>query len=412
MFSFLYSTKFGFAGLLSAIGSQQNTSSAIAFLVAIGGISFITFFHELGHYIFARLFNVKVAEFSIGFGSVSWFPTFRDKNGTLWKFGPIPFGGYVGILTEPSDEGKVIEEERGVLVNFEKEKDDMPEIKGIYLKDCNKFNTIIISFAGPLFNFILSFFLIFFIVVKFGKMTTIMEYDKDTTHFVQGDVVSRINSVQPYNGMHLKHMLLEKNSTATVIRDGYRLIDIISPTVEEIELGKLKQKIFQDKKFDLKDSLSFSFDFVRVISWISVKNYIKLFTSFSKKDASKISGPIGIIRSLIDSAKKGEVPLFIHQIAFISILIGVFNLIPIPPLDGGQIIFTILRMIFGDLWILSYIFNRIGITVAILLLGLSVFADFRAPAIRIKDFVQEKIAHLTSKNKKTCSHCTKCKTCN
>ena len=382
-----------------------------SFLFAIGGISFVTFFHELGHYVFARLFNVKVAEFSIGFGNVSWFPKFKDKNGTVWKFGPIPFGGYVGILTE-STEDRVIMEDMG-LINFEKEvKEDVSEIKGIYLKDCNKFKSILISFAGPLFNLLLSFLIVFFIVFRFGKPALIIKYKKDTTHFLENDVISRINGVEPFNSYHFSYLLKQSNPKLTLIRKEYSIIETKLPSLEELRLVDLEQKVLPDRRGNLLESAAFSAEFTKLMSKISIQNYAKLLFPFNRKEKLKISGPIGIIRALINTIQKNEMALFFHQIALISILIGIFNLIPIPPLDGGHILFTFIEIIFGKSAVMQNIFNKMGFFVAIFLIGITFFADLKNPVAKLVEFVIGGITRRSARKKitptdKNCESCSK-----
>ena len=391
--------------------SAQSMSFVKALLIAIGGISFVTFFHELGHYVFARLFNVKVAEFSIGFGDVSWFPKFKDKNGTVWKFGPIPFGGYVGILTE-STEDRVLMEDMG-LVNFEKEvKQDVSEIKGIYLKDCNKFKTILISFSGPLFNLILSFFIVFFIVFRFGKPSLIVKYKNDTTHFLENDLISRINGVEPFNVYHFSYLLKQNNPKLTLIRKEYSIVETKLSSLEELKLANLEQKILPDRRGNFLESAAFSAQFTKIMSQVSIQNYAKLLFPFNRKEKLKISGPIGIIKSLINTIQKDEIAIFFHQIALISILIGIFNLIPIPPLDGGHILFTFIQIIFGKSTIMQNIFNRMGFFVTIFLIGITFFADLKNPVIRLVEFVIGATIGKFAKRKidlrdKNCEFCSK-----
>ncbi|MDR2008139.1 MAG: site-2 protease family protein, partial [Alphaproteobacteria bacterium] len=107
-------------------------------------ISVLVFVHELGHYLFAKMFKVKVESFSIGFGKELFGWT--DKSGTRWKIAPIPFGGYVKM------KGEMIETENSATESDS----DAFQSKALWQK-------FLIVLAGPLFNLIFPIFILFFI---------------------------------------------------------------------------------------------------------------------------------------------------------------------------------------------------------------------------------------------------------
>ena len=122
--------------------------SLLAFLIILTPIVFV---HELGHFIFARLFGVEVEKFSIGFGPVLFF--FHDKNKTKWQIAAIPIGGFVKM--------------KGELSVAETNASNC-EIGSFQL--ANPFQRLLIVFGGPLFNFLLTIVLIAGIYLFFGKV--------------------------------------------------------------------------------------------------------------------------------------------------------------------------------------------------------------------------------------------------
>ena len=105
-------------------------------------ITFLVYFHELGHYLIARLFKVSVEKFSIGFGKP--LHQWKTKNGTIWSLGRIPLGGYVKF-SEIDNEKNII---NSYITNGNK-----------YFNTIPVFQRILVVLAGPLFNFILAIFI-------------------------------------------------------------------------------------------------------------------------------------------------------------------------------------------------------------------------------------------------------------
>ena len=127
-------------------------------LFAILGLSFLIFFHELGHFLFARLFGVRVLVFSIGFGKKL---ITKQCKGTEYTLSLIPLGGYVklkGETTKDSISKDSNEIESSVSSQYDKDS----------LLSKHPFQRILILLAGPLFNFILAFFIYIIIFAKGG----------------------------------------------------------------------------------------------------------------------------------------------------------------------------------------------------------------------------------------------------
>jgi RIP metalloprotease RseP len=117
-----------------------------------------------------------------------------------------------------------------------------------------------------------------------------------------------------------------------------------------------------------------SFNFVKTMFNVHLYSYINIIKNIGKKSV-KLSGPIGMIRQAAENTAKG-VPYFLTYLGIISIVVGVFNLLPIPPLDGGHILFTFIEIVFGESKLLEDIFRKFAISIVYLLIGLTLFADF------------------------------------
>ncbi len=119
----------------------------------IAVLSFLVYFHELGHYSVARFFNVAVERFSVGFGKPIW--QWTAKNGTKWSIGRIPLGGYVKFLGDASGasnpDAEVLE---AIKVNLEAQDSEISVEDIFHFKPL--YQRALIILAGPVFNFILA----------------------------------------------------------------------------------------------------------------------------------------------------------------------------------------------------------------------------------------------------------------
>ena len=158
--------------------------SLLAFLIILTPIVFV---HELGHFIFARLFGVEVEKFSIGFGPVLFF--FHDKNKTKWQIAAIPIGGFVKLKGELSVAGT---------------NSNNCEIGSFQL--ANPYQRLLIVFGRPLFNFLLTIALIAGIYLFFGKVEisntingVVESSPADNAGIITDDKIISINGIKVKN---------------------------------------------------------------------------------------------------------------------------------------------------------------------------------------------------------------------
>ena len=313
----------------------------------------IIMLHESGHFLFAKLFHVKVEEFSFGMGPKLWS---RIKRGTQYTIRAFPIGGYVAMEGEDdAGSGAVVREK---IVSA---------AEGSPLYEKPAWQRFIIMAAGAMTGLI--------------GTTTVAVFDEDSVsaNYLQaGDEIIKVNGYNTrFYGDATFQMLRDQDGTIdfTLIRDG-EVMEVTVPFRTE-ELSDGITGMHMDFKF-LGEPVNFSntityawhwtFSLVKQV-WYSV---IDVFTG--RYGLQAISGPVGTA-TIISQASSQGLRSFLLLVAYITINVGVFNLLPLPALDGGRILFVLIEMILRrpvplrfEAWV-----HRIGI---ILLLGLIAIVTF------------------------------------
>jgi regulator of sigma E protease len=302
----------------------------IAFLLVFGGVVFI---HELGHFLFAKLFNIEVSEFALGFG-----PKLISKKigETRYRINIIPLGGYVKIAGMDHDDS---EDQRSF--NF----------KPLWQR-------FLVIFTGPLMNFVLAFLLFFLVFLNTGVPSgTVVELGKLQPNspailagLQSGDQVISING-QKVLGLREMIGTIESNPgqelSFQVERQG-RLIEIsVIPRADsETGLGKINAEIMEKpvlKKIGIvpafKHGITWTFQVVVVI----INGLREMITG---KMAPDFTGPLGIAQLAGEAARSGFADL-LWLAAVLSVNLGLFNLLPIPALDGGRLLFFVFEFVRG-----------------------------------------------------------------
>lgn len=289
----------------------------------------IIFIHELGHFVTAKLFGVTVNEFSVGMGPR--LGGFR-RGGTDYSLRALPLGGYVKLEGEDG------------------ESEDTNAF-------CNKprYARLIVLAAGAFMNFVLGF-LLFAIIMSCAasfatnKVGTVLENSAFADAGIQvGDEIiamhgdSYSTKVRTYNDITY-FMYKNSNNSAEIIfrRDGAEFGVVTAPKYSD-ENGRYLlgfKPMPEDKTFFgvLKYTWYQSLFVIKVVLF-SFVDLIK-----GSVPASDISGPVGIVGEIGNAARNGILSL-INLAALISLNLGVVNLLPLPALDGGRILFVLIEMI-------------------------------------------------------------------
>ena len=322
------------AYLAQLAGLFQNV-----FFILLGflGIGFLIGFHELGHFIFAKLFNVRVPSFSLGFG-----PRLISKKigETEFCISALPFGGYVEIAGS-AEIGQG--EQKDALATDERSF----AVKPLYQK-------LGIMFGGIFFNLIFAYaamILLFFTGIPktpFIPNTIISVVQADSAAqkgaLKPGDRIISINNENVENNVQKLQQTVEplalKEVSIVIDRGGEIITKSIIIGVKNGEPGQTGT-LGVEVDFTPTPAHSFKDAVIEGIkacnSWI--KKTIQGFSQlFSRKGLGKVGGPLMIISMTVKSAAIGW-QIYLLLLAIISINLAVLNLIPLPILDGGQIAF-------------------------------------------------------------------------
>lgn len=307
----------------------------LVYMIIILGI--IVFIHEFGHFLFAKKAGIYVYEFSLGMGP-RIFKFNRKNDETEYSLRLFPIGGFVRMAGE---EGELDE--------------DIPEEKRMQSKTwMERFLTVI---AGIMFNFILAI-IVFFIVGLMNGASQNKPYISAVSDGMNSDLVNVGDKIIGINGKKvvftdvfiLEVQLNNGKPLNLTVRDASgNEKDVILNPIEVNEDGHTNYKYGIGLGDDVKTGVfaSIKYAFVKFISLIvqMILVIVNLFTG--KLGLSSLSGPIGIFNVVGESAKAGFVDL-IYLLGFISLNVGFMNLLPIPALDGGRILFLIVEKIKGS----------------------------------------------------------------
>lgn len=309
----------------------------ITFLLVL---SFLVFFHELGHFLAARYFGVKVHVFSIGFGKQLFA---KEWKGTTWQFALIPLGGYVRMKGQ-DDTKPGIEEQGNDSYNTKK-----------------PWQRIVILFAGPFANFILAAVLYFFIAIlgasalapQVGKV--LENSPAQQAGILANDKILKINNTEITTWNDIGKVIVNTQGPLKFYlkRDDKYFAKTINPYISDSE-NMFKEKIKKRMigispsgkiiNLDLSfgESLIFAYEKTIFASTMIFQGVQKLIQGIIP--SSEIGGVITIGKVISDASESSIIAL-LSITALISVNLGVLNLLPIPALDGGHIMFNLYEMI-------------------------------------------------------------------
>ena len=297
----------------------------------------IVFIHEFGHYLFARIFKAQVTDFSIGFGKPIF--QFTDKNNTIWKICPIPLGGYVKIKGLDSVFQKNSNQEQGSFQSLK-----------LYQK-------IFILLAGSVFNILSAWIALFCIFFFFGIANflpiigTVMDNSAAQENDLRvNDVIISVNNVQVDEFSDIPRALgNDKFISLLLDRDG-QLIEKSFELKFNKEINRYVIGISTNSdpiidKFNFNKSLQNSLVFIPTYYGASLNFLKKSYDDNTLGD--QLAGPVGIVK-MADQMMLDKIRGVIFLFIVISLFVGIFNLLPIPLLDGGHIVYFIISKIFSN----------------------------------------------------------------
>ena len=295
--------------------------TAIAAIIVFGLLIGV---HEAGHLIAAKLNKVEVTEFAIGMGPKLF--SFQGKE-TLYSLRLIPIGGYCKLTGE--------DESIDSPVSFSAKK---------------PLQRISILAAGAIMNLILSFVALVILFAPNEKISTtyVENVLENAPAYSQGlkagDKIVKLNSTNVNIDSDVSFFLYrngDKPVDVTVKRGDEKVVLNITPYSEngDYYIGYKPQSVDNN----ILETLKYSFHFEVFTSKVVILTIADLFTgTASVKDTS---GPVGIVSEIGKAAHNGFRNV-LYLLALISVNLGLFNLIPLPALDGGRILFVLIEFIF------------------------------------------------------------------
>ena len=294
--------------------------NALKIIVMLG---FLVLIHEGGHFLIAKLFKVRVNEFAIGFGPTIFT---KEKGETKYALRLIPLGGFVSLEGE----------------------EEYSEVEGSFSKVSIPKKIAIVS-AGALVNIIFGLLVYFIIVTALGNFYsttvdyTIDNYAAQNYGILSGDKIIKINNKEVTTRNDVTKLLEKENGKSvgiTLIRDGKELEIQLQPTAIQEDgstyyyLGIVFQKVenhfWSNIYYGLIDTKDFSLSIV--------DNLKDLFSGGVSVD--QMVGIVGISDIVVSTNGIYE---YVYIVALISLSLGVTNLLPLPPLDGGKIVIYIIE---------------------------------------------------------------------
>lgn len=308
----------------------------LTIIFAILFFSVIIFVHEFGHFITARIFGVRVHEFSIGMGPSLW--SRNGKSGTLYSIRCIPVGGFCQMEGEDGDS-------------------DSPDS----FSSKSKFARFVILASGAFMNIVLGFVISLIVVLMTMEggipTTTVKEVVSDAPayeYIKPGDKITEINgrSVNIYQELSFALSLSEGETfDAKIKRDGetIELNDIKLHKMEEngVEYSLVGVVCNIDKPgvFGVLRESFFQTVYMGKVVFLSLGMLLQ-----GEAKMTDLSGPVGVVGQMENavSSSGGGLLGFINLLflaGFISVNIGIMNLLPFPALDGGRIFFILVELV-------------------------------------------------------------------
>lgn len=330
-----------------------NPGIILTLVAFIGGFSILVFIHEWGHYIVGRMFKVRVEVFSIGFGKEIW--GYTAKSGTRWRLSLIPLGGYVKFFGDASAASNPGEHVSDLT---EEEKQDCLHYKPLWQR-------ALVVLAGPMINLIVPVFVFAGFALTYG--TAVFEPNialvqkesaAEKAGLLAGDRILEIDGqkIDRFNDMvrivqmnpHVKlSFVVERQSQGTlnldVVPGAKYMVDRFD---RKHAIGLLGVQAEQGKRIDHGILSAMSEGFYKTGDAIR-----RMLTGMQQlvlgmRSIKEMSGPVGIAAMAGEAASYG-IENFILFMSMISLSLGIMNLMPIPVLDGGHLMFYALEAIKG-----------------------------------------------------------------
>jgi regulator of sigma E protease len=349
-------------------------------------ITLVVFFHELGHFVVARLCGVKVEAFSIGFGREIF--GFTDRKGTRWKVAWVPLGGYVKFLGDADVSSRP---DQNVMQEYEAKRiaGEHAESEPLHLKPV--WQRALVAAAGPIANFILAIVIFAAVTLVNGKPAAPPIVDSvmsgspaEMAGLKAGDVIVRVGNIAVHDFADLQRIVAASPGSQvqlTIIRNRREMaINVTPSTVQTPDAAGVNHPV---GRIGIRDAtvgvgVLEAFSGGASQTWYVVAqtgSYVAQIVT-GRQSPDQLHGIIGIAAVSYEAARVGFVTL-LGLAGLMSVSIGLVNLLPIPVLDGGHLLYYGFEAVRGKPLgeRAQEVGFRIGLAFVLSLLLLSLFND-------------------------------------
>ena len=312
-------------------------NSVVSFILVLGLLIFV---HELGHFLFAKLFGVRVLKFSLGFGPRVFGRVWGE---TEYLISAFPLGGYVKMFGENPDEQEASANERAVSFAHKR-----------------VWERFLIIFAGPLFNLLFAVLLFFLIFLAMGlpesrDTTRIGQVNPDSPAAVAGllagDEILAIDGQEISGWQEVLEGVKESGGHSlelSLLRDGSQLTLTVTPALDEVKnifgeaveerylIGIVKADELAYRRIGPIEALSAAASQTWLYISLTCLGLLKIIQQVVP--ASELGGPILIAQLAGQQLQAGWINL-LYFMGLLSVNLGILNLLPVPVLDGGHLVF-------------------------------------------------------------------------
>ncbi|MBO5790138.1 MAG: site-2 protease family protein [Clostridia bacterium] len=306
-------------------------------LIALLVFGFLILIHEFGHYLTARIFGVKIHEFAIGMGpKLVWYQS--KKTDIVYSLRLFPIGGYVSMLGE-NEEAEGEDSERS-------------------LANKPAWQRLIVNAAGAAMNLFFGFLLLAILTTQMNLGTTTIAAFREPENGVVssadsglavGDTILRVNGKR----VHIADQLLYR-----IMHDGTEPVELLVRRGDQeltltVTFPQVKEsgQVFGDADFIVRAEADHGIGttakhaFYKSVYMVQMiwESLFDLLTGRYTFEA--VTGPVGTTTVISDMAKTGGAFAVFYVAVVISINLGIFNLLPLPALDGGHILLILIEMV-------------------------------------------------------------------
>ena len=337
--------------MLDAIASIFSTDGLLIGTIVpfLFVLTVVVFVHEMGHYLVGRWCGIGVTDFSIGFGPE--LVGFNDRRGTRWKLCAVPLGGYVKFVGDMNASSTPDAEAESKLSDAQRK---------VAFHNQAVWKRAATVFAGPLFNFLLTIVVLAVLFGMYGKVLvqpTVAEVMPDSpaavAGFMPGDRFVSVDGETVETFADVQRLVSGRAGDAitfVMLRDGNEISLVATPELFEQDdaLGnkvkvavigvRTNEEVGQPRLVNFSPAGAFLEAIRETVHIVERTGQFMQRFAVGREDKCQLGGPIKISDMAGKAAAIGF-PLLVQLVALLSVGIGILNLLPIPPLDGGHLLF-------------------------------------------------------------------------